>query len=132
MPINRSDLLVLADERIKDAEALEKASRFDGAAYLCGYSIELFLKYRLCKQLKWVDFPMTSKEFSDLNSLKTHDLNTLLKFSGIEKLVRQRYFYEWSVLMQWNPQNRYDPIGKVTPNTVAEMISAAKKLMKHK
>lgn len=132
MTIKKNQLLVLAEERIKDAQALLKEKRYDGAVYLCGYSVELFLKYRLCKQLKWSEFPSEPVEFKNLQSLKTHELETLLKFSGIQLLVRRRYLTEWSILMQWRPENRYQPVGKVQESDAKNMIKASQKLLMHK
>jgi HEPN domain-containing protein len=129
LAISRNDLLALANEKILDAEALYLASRYDGAAYVCGYSIELFLKYRLCKQLKWAEFPKTNREFQCFQSLKTHDLDTLLKLSGIERMVRRQYLADWSILLNWSPENRYGPVGLVSAKDASEMIKSAKVLI---
>ena len=37
----------IARERIKDAEALLRAERFEGAMYICGYAVEMALKARM-------------------------------------------------------------------------------------
>lgn len=42
--IDRTDLRKIARERLKDAEALLAAARYDGAIYLGGYVVELSLK----------------------------------------------------------------------------------------
>jgi hypothetical protein len=36
-----------------------KAERFDGAFYLSGYAVELALKARICRTLKWRATPST-------------------------------------------------------------------------
>jgi hypothetical protein len=72
----KSDLKRIASARLADAEALFLANRLDGAAYLCGYVIEITLKLRICKTMQWLGFPESRKEFEGLLSFKTHDLDT--------------------------------------------------------
>src|SRR5689334_17813619 len=36
-------------ERLKDAECLHEAGRFNGAIYLCGYALECRLKFCICE-----------------------------------------------------------------------------------
>ena len=131
LTIKKNDLLDLAREKVLDAEALLNAGRLDGSAYICGYAVELFLKYRLCKQLKWSEFPSTNNDFKLLQSLKTHNLEVLLRFSGIEAKINRTYFAEWSILLQWSPENRYNEKGKVTATDASEMIQAAKAVMRN-
>ncbi len=52
--------------------------RYDGAVYLSGYAVELTIKARICKTLKWPGFPETNNEWKDLQSSKTHKLEVLL------------------------------------------------------
>jgi HEPN domain-containing protein len=49
--ISIADLMTIARERLTDAEVLLNAQRYDGAAYLCGYSIEIALKHKICQTL---------------------------------------------------------------------------------
>lgn len=44
--ITIAELETIAQARLLDAEALIIAERYDGAAYICGYAIELSLKAR--------------------------------------------------------------------------------------
>lgn len=46
--IDLTELRKIAEERLKDAEALLAAGRYDGAIYLGGYVVELGLKRRIC------------------------------------------------------------------------------------
>jgi len=50
----------------------------------------LALKARICRTLKWRDFPQSGREFDDFRSLRTHDLEILLKFSGIWERVKSK------------------------------------------
>lgn len=116
--------------RLKDAEILWEAKRFDGASYLSGYAVEIGLKLRICKTLKWLGFPETNGEFQGLVSFKTHDLDVLLRLSGIEEQMKLNFFAEWSDLKPWKPELRYAITGSASQISAQEMISAAKTTLK--
>jgi hypothetical protein len=105
--IPQTDLDNLAAARLEDAQALLTTGRFDGAVYLCGYAVELKLKSRICRTLGWAGFPSTRGEFDGYQSFRTHDLDVLLRLSGIESQVKSRYIAEWSVVATWEPELRY-------------------------
>lgn len=161
-----TELRTLATARLTDSQVLFAGQRYDAAAYLCGYAIELALKARICKTLGWPNFPDTNKEFLQMvcditeksvksqrfrklyeldksdfckyyeqyfqnaRFLKTHDLNTLLIFSGVKEKIKNQFFIEWSAVEKWSPENRYKPIGIHTHSTVQNMLIAAKTLLK--
>jgi hypothetical protein len=52
-----NELQRLTELRLQEAEALFEKELFDGAAYLCGYVIELALKARICRLLDTEDYP---------------------------------------------------------------------------
>jgi len=128
--ITRSELRKIARERLKDAEALLKAGRYDGATYLGGYVVELALKNRICKTLRWSGFPQTRGEFQSFQSFKTHDLDVLLSLSGLEDKIKTKYFAEWSAVATWDPEVRYNPIGSASKTDAELLIEAARKLLK--
>ncbi len=127
--IATNDLKSTARARLRDAEVLLKAKRFEGAFYLCGYSVELALKTRICRALKWPGFPETNKEFEGLQSIKTHDFEVLLKFSGVGDRVKTKYAAEWSKVLDWNPQKRYQSSGQITSQQAIDMVTCAKRLL---
>src|SRR5262249_15615832 len=86
-----ADLRKIAKARVRDAEVLRDAGRYDAAVYICGYAVETALKARICKTLKWSGYPATAKEFNDYSSLRTHDLEVLLHLSGREVRILGRY-----------------------------------------
>ncbi|MCP4107068.1 MAG: HEPN domain-containing protein [Desulfobacteraceae bacterium] len=124
--MERKELKKIARARLKDAEALFNARRYDGAVYLCGYAIELALKNRICKTLKWEEYPVSKK----LNNFKTHDLALLLQLAGIEKKISTTFFAEWSIVSEWNSELRYQEIGSVTKDEAQLMIDSTKILLK--
>ena len=129
--LTRKELQKIARARLKDAQILFQNRRYDGAAYLCGYAIELWLKARICRTLGWEGFPSTNREFQSLLSFKTHDLDILLKLSGVEKKIKTRFLAEWSVISVWRPEVRYQPIGTIKKEDAKMMIESAMILMRN-
>lgn len=128
--ILKAELKRIAAARLADAEVLLKANRYDGASYLSGYAVEIGLKLRICKTLKWAGFPETNNEFQALQSFKTHDFDVLLRLSGVEAKVKSGYLAEWSDLKPWKPELRYALTGTATATSALKMILAAKTLLK--
>jgi HEPN domain-containing protein len=126
--IPRQELRKLARDRLKDAEILYVHRRYAGAVYLCGYSIELALKARICQTLKWKGFPETTAEMSHYRSFIVHDLEVLLHLSGIEAQVHTGYLTEWSIVLRWRPELRYQPARQTTRIDAMNMLNAAKTL----
>ncbi len=126
-----TELRAIARARLRDAEVLLAAGRYDGSMYLCGYSVEIALKARVCRTLKWPGFPASNKEFERYNSFRTHNLDVLLHLSGVEKKVKEpKYLPAWSVVTEWEPDARYKPIGTATSADAVDMINSAKILLK--
>lgn len=128
--ISKAELRKLAKARLKDAQILLDAARYDGAIYMCGYVIEIGLKIRICKTLKWNGFPQTNSEFNNYKSFKTHDLEVLLSLSGIEEKVRTEFLDEWFFVNSWNPESRYNPMGGSSKQDAQNMVTSAEKPLK--
>lgn len=127
--ISTSDLIIIAKDRLTDAETLLNAKRYDGAVYLCGYSVEIALKYKICKTLNWIGFPSTSKEFEKCKNLKTHDLDVLLAFTGVETTLKSTHLAEWSAIAIWNPEARYNPSGVISSADATLMLNSSKNII---
>ena len=78
--MNRGELKSLADLRLKEARALINKRLYDGAYYLTGYAVECGLKACIAKKTKRYDFP----DKRIVNDSYTHDLNLLIKVSGLQ------------------------------------------------
>lgn len=128
--IDRKDLRKMSKARLKDAEVLLLGKRYDGAVYICGYAVETALKARVCRTLKWQEFPESRKEFSNLRCFKTHNLDVLLSLSGVEAKMKAQYLADWSIVAQWDSGVRYKPIGSARKSDAQDMIEATKSLMK--
>jgi HEPN domain-containing protein len=127
--ISRTELRRIARSRLSDAEALYAAGRYDGAVYLTGYAVEVALKARICRTLKWSHFPSTGAEFQQYQSFRTHDLNVLLNLSGVRERIRANYSTEWSLVVVWNPEMRYRPTGSAQRLDTRQMLDAAATLL---
>ena len=123
-------LRAIAAARLQDAQALVADQRFDGAAYICGYAVELSLKAQICDTLGWEGYP-EEKEFRNLQSFKTHDLEVLLLLSGREKEIKHLANAEWSIIINtWKPEIRYRPIGAISPFEVGKLVDAITALLR--
>lgn len=117
----------LANERLTDAKVLQEAGRLECSLYICGYAIEMKLKYRICKTLGWDEYAIDgniSKAF------KTHELDRLLHISGVEKRINATFIAEWSIVLKWDPEIRYSS-EKQIPEAVKLMIEATEILLKN-
>lgn len=124
------ELRKIVSARLKDAEILYNDNRFDGAFYLCGYAVEIALKIRICKTLKWNDFPSTNSEFQGLQSFKTHSLDLLLRLSGQENRIKIGYLADWSIVVKWDSEKRYSTIGTISKTEAFDMIESTKLIVK--
>jgi hypothetical protein len=117
------ELKALAKVRLKEADILLTAGYYDGAAYLCGYVVEMALKARICKHLGVVDYPDSGKL---ARVYAVHDLDQLLLLSGLKPKVdpTQPIFVTWSVAVPWRPERRYSPIGTFSAQDAADILDA--------
>ena len=93
-----------AEERWKDALCLHRNKRFEGAIYLCGYVLECFLKFAICKVRK--------RKHMDLSEAKRlgHNLFELLDVSGSRNALvnnRDLHLAFIGINNQWAPEMRY-------------------------
>ena len=78
--------------------------------YLVGYAVECGLKACVAKQIREHDFP----ERKLIQDSYTHDLEQLLRISGLKAAfdsrvaVDQALAVNWSTVDDWNESSRYD------------------------
>ena len=126
-----SDLDGTAREYLRAAKLLRTRRSYDASVYLCGYAIGIALKARICRTLHWTTgFSETSTEFKLKSNLKTHDLEALLEFTGIQDKIKLRYFADWAIVNKWKPEQRYSPPGTKTPVEARDMIQATQSLLR--
>lgn len=119
----------LAQARLQEAQVLLANGHPDSARYLGGYAVELALKARICDTLNWADFPETPGEFKNFQSLRTHDLNILLLFSGQKPFILGNHAADWQAVFAWNPEERYRPSGSVPPGKAQTFLAAVANLL---
>lgn len=127
--ITAANLRKLARARLTDARELLKAKRYDGAVYLGGYVVEIALKARICRTLRWAGFPETRPEFQSLTTFKTHDLDVLLTLSGREQRVKTDHLADWSAVATWDPEVRYKLPGSAKKADAELLLKAAAVLL---
>ena len=72
--ITKLNLKEIAVRKLADAKLLYKYNRTDSSLYLIGYSVELALKFKICKILKLdKGFPETKSEFESYINLSDGD-----------------------------------------------------------
>ncbi len=137
-----ADIKSLALEKFKDAECLASNGRFDSAYYFAGYTVELLLKAKVCKNLGIEDFfdfnnPHKKKIKHDgslYKPFRVHDLEQLLVLSGVymefenELASNIHLKTAWSIIEQWNENTRY-LTGK-TQTDVKDLLTSIKKFEK--
>lgn len=134
---NPEEIRKLGWQRIKEAEILLKNGMYDGAYYLAGYSVELLLKAKICDRL---GIPNLFDEDNKSNlekgmgeirkTLKTHNLFTLLIFSGLkvkfdnDKASNKELAKSNSLLFNsWDENARYKPCGHMGDKDVGKLIN---------
>jgi len=144
--ISNQTLKYLIANKIKDAEILKRNNRFPASVYIAGYAVEIALKYKVCKALQFdFGFPETTQELSAyrnyinrnyskplmiaLNDIRTHNLNRLLFYSGIEFKIRNDFFSEWRIVTEWNPENRYRKV-RIMSKSADKYLKAVNKIIK--
>jgi hypothetical protein len=106
-----------------DAEYLLNQGSYANCCYLCGYCVELALKYKIAKHLKWPDFRLSSSE----KTLKSHNLDLLLRFTGIVGLNTTA---DWSVVKDWNESIRYANPSDIVQADAQGMLTATKNVVR--
>jgi HEPN domain-containing protein len=101
--------------RLDDARALFASSRWRGAIYLAGYSIECRLKAKLmrmfdCRHLQELEEELQRRGVLRLNAtVFTHQLEVLLQLAqGVDRLrTNKRLWPQFALVNRWIPAWRY-------------------------
>ncbi len=107
--VNRTELQLLAEERVRDAHALLNAGQWSGAYYLAGYAVECGLKACIAKLTNLHDFP--DREFAQ--RCYTHKIETLVEVGGLagqrksDMAANPTLGASWLVVKDWDEKPRY-------------------------
>ena len=108
--MDRSDLQILAETRVGDAESLLGSGRWAAAYYLLGYAVECGLKACAAKQFREYEVP----DKTIVTDFYTHRLDKLLNISGVKVALESRaasnwqFQVNWNAVRDWNEASRYD------------------------
>jgi HEPN domain-containing protein len=78
--MNREDLQLLSDLRLREAQLLHRAGEYSGAYYLAGYAVECGLKACFARSVREHDFPDRDRA----PRVFTHKLRELVKLARLE------------------------------------------------
>ena len=121
----------VADIRLEEAYLLYEDTYYEGAYYLAGYCVELYLKAKICETLdidNLFDATFTEKEIA--RPFKIHKLDSLLWLCGLKKKFEieinsnHQFLKEWSRIVNWSEDTRYLPKGTISQAKAFEMIDA--------
>ena len=56
-------------------------------------------------------------------------MDVLLSLTGVEREVKTKCFAEWSIVVKWDPEVRYKPIGTAKEQDADLMIESTKALL---
>lgn len=113
-----NDIRNLADLRIVEAENLNNVGYPDGAFYLAGYAVELYLKAKICENLNLPTFYTQYAPKTDLSkTFLIHNLDRLILLSGLlpkfeaEKANDPVFTGHCVNIERWSEKSRYDDQG---------------------
>lgn len=122
--ISKIELQVIARERLEDAQALLRESRWSAAYYLAGYAIELALKACIANQFLAGQIP--DKRF--VADIYTHNPNELLKLSGLKSAFEEEcdanaiFAAFWVPTSQWRETSRYESHSEKKARSLVDAI----------
>lgn len=119
----REQILDNIRQKYSDASLLVDHGRYANAISLCGYCIELSIKYAIAKQLQWPAYRTEGK----LRFLKVHDLDVLVPLTGQEQTIKK--FSSWSIAINWDQARRYEDPALATQQDAFDMLGAAKEFV---
>jgi hypothetical protein len=144
--ISEQELKQLVSEKLTDTEALISKRRYNAAIYIVGYELEIVLKLKICKILKFdKGFPENKNEFkayliksnknedliksiSNIQEIRNHNLGKLMFYSGVEIKIKRDLLDEWSKVASWNPEMRYKLL-TTTKEDAIEKANATQKII---
>ena len=122
--MNRTDLQLLADARVADAETLVQAGRWAAAYYLLGYAVECAIKASVARRFQQDEVP----DKAVVDKFYTHRLDQLLSISGAKAGLEAKaaadsvFQVNWNTVRDWTEAARYDH--STTENKARDMLVA--------
>ena len=119
-PLTGPRLRALSADRLRDAEVLYAAGRYDACAYMSGYVLEAALKARIVRLLRLTEYPEKD------NTFRVHDLARLSMLGGLDRDINANLAVKanWSVVSDWDVAWRYRPLGAVNQSEALRRLDA--------
>lgn len=123
--MKRSDLIDIADERLREARLLLDNGHWSGAYYLSGYSVELCLKAIIARQFKADEIPQKSV----VNAIYCHKLDELLNLADLKTDLDGRrktepgFAANWNTVKGWNESARYEKTSEEQARAMLKALS---------
>jgi hypothetical protein len=113
--VNRRRLQKLADDRLRDAEALLKEKRWSGAYYMAGYAVECALKSCVLHHVQKTGMIFQDRRYlKDLGDCWTHKLDQLVELAALTTELNAATAANptlrghWGVVKDWKETSRYE------------------------
>ena len=126
--MDRTLLRQLAEDRVRDAEALLKAKRWSAAYYLSGYAVECGLKACVLVYIrKNVDVIFRERKYSD--NCWTHDIEALVKLAGLktqrdaDARANSSLGINWQIAKDWSEITRYQRKTKLEAEELHQAVT---------
>jgi HEPN domain-containing protein len=126
--VNRIEWQLLAEEKMRDAEALLAAGRWSAAYYLSGYAVECGLKSCILSYVaNTPEAIFKDKRYSE--RCWTHNLEELVRLGGLENALKADVANSpaldknWSVAKEWDELSRYQQKDEGFARELFEAIS---------
>jgi len=123
--LNREKLQQLSSERIGDAQALLGVSRWSGAYYLAGYSLECALKSCVLTHIDKTGIIFDDRKYAE--NCWTHDLAVLMRKANLvdernmATAANSNLGKNWGIAKDWSELSRY----RIFPQKGAEKLVTA-------
>ena len=113
--MNQAELRLLADERVRDAEALIQGKRWSFAYYAAGYAVECALKSCLLARMIYTGLVYQPRFKAD--ECRTHDFIELIRLADMNDLLNKNLYDSaalgspfvnyWDIVKKWKSDDRY-------------------------
>jgi len=127
------ELQKMAEERIKDANALIDGGRWEFAYYAAGYSVECALKSCVLARMIHTGWIFVEK-VKDLGDCRTHEFMPLVRIAGMQDELDARlkesnalvdgFVENWKTVKRWTVTSRYESKSEVEARNLYEAITA--------
>ncbi len=137
--MNRAELQVMAEERVKDSKALLDGGRWEFAYYAAGYAVECALK--ACLLARMIHTAWVFQEKWEAKACLTHDFGKRIDLAGLRDELNNKlattaaaatpqgespvgaFVGYWATVLRWKVESRYQPTTEAEARRLFEAIT---------